>query len=316
MPVYAASMVLNAISGVVGIIISMIKGVFIDMPTWLIGTIVSGMNAIFLQFPAYVANTIIDGFVNIVSAIPRALYDSLYTAASTVGMGWLVEKMTGGAGKPPSVAGGAVETGGKNATSMVGNVMEALKKTFIDIPTWLGSTIISGFKQLFIDMPIWLGQTIMDGIVGIVSGIPEALYNALYAAASAVNAGWIVKGMFGGGVSTSGETSSSQQSKVAAKKKGEENNIISITSPEIIEISQEASKQTMLQEELVDLFTKVLEALKGPTSQPPSGSASDNEADTSMNKVKTRPPKFYRATSGLVGQTTAKQVLNIGPPKV
>jgi hypothetical protein len=85
-----------------------------------------------------------------------------------------------------------------------------------------------------------------------------------------------------------------------------------VVSPELGDIATETSTQTSLQEQLVELFQKVVDLLQPRT--PPNSGTYGEPGDTNANVVDHPPPNYRRPTTGLVGQSAAKSVLNLGPP--
>lgn len=77
---------------------SLLKSIYIDFPIWLAGKIKDGLQAIFVDLPVWLGSTILGGISSLVAAIPSAMYQALYSAASAVGLGWVVKKMAGGGG--------------------------------------------------------------------------------------------------------------------------------------------------------------------------------------------------------------------------
>lgn len=87
-----------------------------------------------------------------------------------------------------------------------------------------------------------------------------------------------------------------------------------VTSSELGTIASEAETHTELLETLIDLFGQVVKALKPePTTL---GSSGGNMPDTSLQKIRHKSPNFYRNNIGLVSQTTAKSVVNLGPQNI
>ena len=103
---------------------------------------------------------------------------------------------------------------------------------------------------------------------------------------------------------------SSIQSKIAAKKASEEPQAAKITGKELTEISESSKEQTELTGELVELFKKFLDLMK-PTSG--GGGSGADTPSTGLNRIKGKPPKIYKATSGLLSKGPQRQVVNMSP---
>jgi hypothetical protein len=103
---------------------------------------------------------------------------------------------------------------------------------------------------------------------------------------------------------------SSIQSKIAAKKASEEPQAAKITGKELTEISESSKEQTELTGELVELFKKFLDLMK-PTSG--GGGSGADSPSTGLNRIKGKPPKIYKATSGLLSKGPQRQVVNMSP---
>ena len=81
---------------------------------------------------------------------------------------------------------------------------------------------------------------------------------------------------------------------------------------ELTEISENSEKQTELTEELVDMFRQFLNMMKQDTTKAAGGG---EPGSTELNRVKGKPAKFFRSTTGQVGRGPGKQILNLGPPR-
>ena len=102
--------------------------------------------------------------------------------------------------------------------------------------------------------------------------------------------------------------------KIAARVIGEEPATNNVTSEELTNIASESEEQTELQRKLVDLFTKVLDALKPQTS--PTTSTGGIFGDTSPNQLASKPAKYFRNPLGAVAQLPSKASTNLGVPRV
>ena len=102
--------------------------------------------------------------------------------------------------------------------------------------------------------------------------------------------------------------------KIAARVIGEEPATNNVTSEELTNIASESEEQTDLQRKLVDLFTKVLDALKPQTS--PTTSTGGIFGDTSPNQLASKPAKYFRNPLGAVAQLPSKASTNLGVPRV
>jgi hypothetical protein len=70
------------------------------LPFMIINLLVKGL----LALPGMLVNSIINGVTSLMQMIPSAIYNALHSAASAVGLGWLVEKVGGGGGEGESIA--------------------------------------------------------------------------------------------------------------------------------------------------------------------------------------------------------------------
>jgi len=156
----------------------------------------------------------------------------------------------------PSMLGGLLLSGLKTIfitiPSMLGGLLlSGLKMIFVTIPKALGGLIINGLRSIFVDLPVWLGKTILNGIISLVSGIPGALYSALYSAASMVGLGWVVKGMAGGGGAATKEAApepaaSKVESSIAESSKKKTTEAVTTKAEDSLSVasSQETRKMT------------------------------------------------------------------------
>lgn len=103
------------------------------------------------------------------------------------------------------------------------------------------------------------------------------------------------------------------QSVVANNKASTEPIKTEVVSMDLGNIADETAHQSTQLEQLVSLFTQVLEVLK-PKSIP-SSSTGGFPGDTSAKEVVHKPANYFRNTTGLVAQTAGKAILNLGPPK-
>jgi hypothetical protein len=107
-------------------------------------------------------------------------------------------------------------------------------------------------------------------------------------------------------------TGATVQSRVAARKASDEPTTNKIASKELEDISSASTRQTELQEELVELFKKFIDMVNKPSE---SGSSGVDAPNTQLNRVQGKSPKYYRPTTGMAGQGPAKQITNLGPIK-
>ena len=181
-----------------GLLISGLKAVFVDLPNLVLSglgslgsIILSGLKMVFMGIPKMIGKFVLGGLKFVLSDLPQMIMSGLGSLASLALAGLQAVFV-----KLPTML--------LSALGSLGSVvLNGIKAVFVTLPSLLGGLIISGMKAIFFDLPVWLGKTIFDGITSLLSGIPGAMYNALYAAASAVNAGWIVEGLFGGGTKKS-----------------------------------------------------------------------------------------------------------------
>jgi len=200
-----------------GLLISGLKAVFVDLPVMIGGLLISGLKAVFVDLPNLVlsglgslGSIILSGLKMVFMGIPKMIGKFVLGGLKFV-LSDLPQMIMSGLGSLASLALAGLQavfvklpTMLLSALGSLGSVvLNGIKAVFVTLPSLLGGLIISGMKAIFFDLPVWLGKTIFDGITSLLSAIPGAMYNALYAAASAVNAGWIVEGLFGGGTKKS-----------------------------------------------------------------------------------------------------------------
>jgi hypothetical protein len=127
-----------------GLVIGGIKKIFIDLPMWLGGLVIGGIKKIFIDLPMWLGSTIIGGITSLMGAIPGAIYNALYWAASKVGLGWVVKSLGGGGGdvkKPEgseekqkqgllSTAWGGVKSAGSSVANAASGAWEGVKGFF------------------------------------------------------------------------------------------------------------------------------------------------------------------------------------------
>jgi len=87
------------------------------LPFMIINLLVKGLMAL----PGMLVNSIINGVTSLMQMIPSAIYNALHSAASAVGLGWLVEKVGGGGG------GGEGESIADKVSAGVSSAIEAAK---------------------------------------------------------------------------------------------------------------------------------------------------------------------------------------------
>jgi hypothetical protein len=129
LPMWIGGMIIGGIKSIFidlpmwlgSLVISGIKKIFIDLPMWLGGIIVDGIKSIFIDLPVWLMSTIVGGITSLMGAIPGAIYNALYWAASKVGLGWVVKSLAGGGGGE-TTAGGKEEGMLSKAGSTVANV--------------------------------------------------------------------------------------------------------------------------------------------------------------------------------------------------
>jgi hypothetical protein len=149
-----------------GLLISGLKSVFIDLPVMIGSSIVGGLQSIFIDLPTWLGSTILGGITSLMGMIPGAIYQALYSAASTVGLGWVVEGLAGGG------AAKAVSTAYEGAKSTVSGTVDKVKSTASSVASGVasvGSSLWSGAESL-----LGLGESPIDSIVPLMS----EFYNA------------------------------------------------------------------------------------------------------------------------------------------
>jgi len=104
------------------------------------------------------------------------------------------------------------------------------------------------------------------------------------------------------------------QSKIQMHKVSTEPSKSKVSSEDLTEIAGTNETQVLLQKQLVDLFSKVLDALQPKNIPTTAGQGSTT--DTASNTVPGRPANYFKTTTGSVAQGSAKAITNLGPPKM
>lgn len=101
---------------------------------------------------------------------------------------------------------------------------------------------------------------------------------------------------------------------IAAEKAKSSPNKSEVSSSELSVIASESESQSQKLDTLIHLFEQVVKELKSePTTL---GSSGGNMPDTSLQKIRHKSPNYFRNNVGLVAQTAAKSVVNLGPQNI
>jgi hypothetical protein len=321
-------MLLSALGSLGSIISSGLKAVFVDIPSLLGGLIISGMKTIFIDLPIWLGKTIFGGLTSILTGLPGAIYNTLYSAASAVGGGWIVEGLFGGGGssKPAGgeAASPAVKEGPKVAEAPISKVESALSKESVAesrtmTPTNFKSQFTDEWSEKYHPAPTErLSEKLaspdmirhVDEVVG-----GKRLDGAVPGQVESI----------GGAPSTSVPVAVSTASPTAANKANIEQKLMKdkaslapakseVVSPELGALTTETEEQTVVLNQMKELFEQFLELLK-PKSQASTAEGGDPGSTLPKNVVG-KPTNYYRRVAGNVGQGPGKATLNLGAKAV
>jgi hypothetical protein len=321
-------MLLSALGSLGSIVFSGLKAVFVDIPSLLGGLIISGMKAIFVDLPVWLGKTIFGGLTSILTGLPGAIYNTLYSAASAVGGGWIVEGLFGGGGggKPAGgeAASPAVKEAPKVAEAPISKVESALSKESVAesrtmTPTNFKSQFTDEWSEKYHPAPTerlsekLASPDMIKHVDEVVGG--KRLDGAVPGQVESI----------GGAPSTSVPVAVSTASPTAANKANIEQKLMKdkaslapakseVVSPELGALTTETEEQTVVLNQMKELFEQFLELLK-PKSQ--ASTAEGGEPGSTLPKnVVGKPTNYYRRVSGNVGQGPGKATVNLGAKAV
>jgi phage-related protein len=308
MPMWLGGMLMSGLKAIFidlpmwlgGMIVSGLKAIFIDLPMWLGETIISGLKAVFIDLPMWLGKTISEGLASMMSSIPGAMYSALYGAASKVGMGWLVERLTGGKG--------AKETKVAESTNAVKG--SPAKDSFSSPEKTLGSGALKTTSEKAISQRNESKQA-------------DALYKNSRALSEFVDAS-TTKGIIVGNDSSStsatvsslppaasiGSNMNNIQSRVQKEKASSSLKKSEVISPELSEIASKAEEQNKILTEMKLLLERFVDLAKPEPEI--SGSSVSSEMGASGLPVVQKPTNYYRRVFGNMSSTPGKSIVNVG----
>ena len=255
-----------------------------------IGSVASGASSMFggifsslgsaLSGATSAATSLVSGAVSTVGSIASTTFDIVTAPAKLMGSmassvgGWLF-----GSGSDEKAMGGAQASLSKTSDQ---DVMESVSTTL---------------SSLF-DGPDSIMGSIGSSVKGLIEplGIQSSIASELAATPSLAT-------VVPPGIGT--------QDMVQRDKVTSEPGSTNVGSPELSDIANETSQQTILNEQMVDLLTKLVDAMGGGESMS-SGGGSAPDADTSSRKTMNKPYMNAKWAYGAFMQTSGKQVSNIG----